>query len=304
MSFPLENCPVCGGSRRDKLCVTRDRHYGISGVFELFRCAGCSLVFLDPMLSEAELTQLYPQDYYSYQDNFQDDRRRQRIKEALGFRGHALEPRSPGPGRILDIGCGSGWFLSHMRNRGWETYGVEVNQQAAKVGRTKAGLNIFPGTLRGANFPSEFFDCIRLNHSFEHVSCPGETLDEIHRIMRPQGEVLIGVPNVASLNASVFRKYWWYLGAPIHPFGYSTRTLSRLLERHRFRVDEVVFNSDFTGILGSFQIWWNRGNGRKSSEGWLIQNPLMKLSCQYIAKLIDAFRMGDAIEITASKMAV
>jgi SAM-dependent methyltransferase len=301
MSFVLKSCPICGEQRHDQIYLTRDRHYGIDGLYRFVRCSGCSLVFLNPMFSDQELSALYPTNYYSYQDNFQQSRWKELIKQILRCRTRTLDPVFSTPGRMLDLGCGSGWFLSSTRDHGWEAYGVEINNAAAELGRTRGGLNIFSGTLQQANFPSDFFDYIRSNHSFEHVSCPGETLDEVYRILRPGGKVLIGVPNIDGLNAKIFRQYWWYLGAPVHPFGYSVRTLSKLLEKHRFHVQKVIYNSDFSGILGSLQIFLNRRNGQKSSEGWLINNPLLKLGCHWIAKIIDNVHMGDAIEITAGK---
>jgi hypothetical protein len=99
----------------------------------------------------------------------------------------------------------------------------------------------------------------------------------------------------------VFRQYWWYLGAPVHTFTYSVKTLSQLLKKHGFGVEKVAYNSDFAGILGSFQIWQNRGNGRRSTEGSAINSPFLRLPCHWVAKFIDLLKMGDAIEITATK---
>ena len=253
------------------------------------------------MYSDEELSGFYPDDYYAYQDNFQRSGWRAIAKDLLRCRIGTLDPEFPTPGRLLDLGCGSGWFMREMRNEGWETYGVEISSSAAELGRRTCGLNIFAGTIRQANFPPEYFDYVRSNHSFEHISCPGETLDEIHRILRPDGKVLIGVPNVASLTARVFRQYWWYLGAPVHPFTYSVTTLSQLLTKHRFGVEKITFNSDYSGIAGSLQIWLNRKSGRKSSDGIAINSSLLKVPCHWAAKFIDVFKLGDAIEITAVK---
>jgi hypothetical protein len=123
--------------------------------------------------------------------------------------------------------------------------------------------------------------------------------------LKPDGKVLIGVPNVESLNARIFGQYWWYLGAPVHTFTYSSKTLSALLTKHGFAVEKLTYNSNFAGILGSFQIWLNHWNGRKSDEGIPINNPVLRLLCHWAARFIDLWRLGDAIEITAvkSKMA-
>ena len=301
MSFELKHCPLCEGDKHEELYLAKDRHYGIPGVYRIVRCAGCSLVFLNPMYSDQELSKLYPSDYYAYQDNFGSSRWKHLAKQILRYRLGTQDPIFPVPGRMLDLGCGAGWFMCGMRDAGWETLGVEINSLAAELGRKTAGLNIFSGTLEQANFPSEWFDYVRSNHSFEHISCPGETLDEIRRVLKPNGKALIGVPNIASLNARIFGPYWWYLGAPVHPFTYSVKTLCGLLRKHCFSAEKITYNSDFAGILGSFQIWLNRGNGRKSAEGITINNPLLRVPCHWAARFIDLWRLGDAVEVTALK---
>jgi SAM-dependent methyltransferase len=301
MSVDLLQCPLCEGENQEQIYIARDRHYGIPGYYRIVRCADCSLVFLNPMYSDGELSAFYPKDYYSYQDNFQHSRWKDIVKTILFCRVGTLDPRFPAPGKMLDLGCGTGWILRRMRECGWETHGVEISREAAELGRKTYGLDIFAGTLSQAAFPADYFDYVRSNHSFEHISCPGETLDEIHRILKNDGKLLIGVPNEESLNSRVFGRYWWYRGAPVHPITYSVITLSKMLSKHHFSVEKIAYNSDYAGILGSLQIWVNRANGRKSTEGALFHNPLLKIVCQWTAKLVDLFGFGDAIEITAMK---
>lgn len=299
---PLTNCPVCEGPRQRSYCKTRDRHYGIAGEYTLVRCDGCRVVFLNPMYSEDELTPLYPQDYYAHNKIIRSGGIKERVKQVLGMRIHTKDPAFSKPGRVLDIGCGSGWFLEEMRDEGWETFGVEINPDGARRGREVAGLDIRTGTLQDANFPSEYFDYVRSNHSFEHISHPNETLSEIHRILKSDGKLMIGVPNIASFNATMFGRYWWYLGAPVHTFNYTPHALSRLLEKQNFVVEKITYNSDYSGVLGSFQIWLNRNTSRKSIEGWAYNQKPLRLVSQWIAKILDVFKTGDAIEVIARKV--
>lgn len=301
MSVELHICPLCEGPRHEQIYLARDRHYGISGLYRIVRCFDCSLVFLNPMYSSEELAPLYPADYYAYRDNVHRSGWKDIFKRILCFRSGTRDPKFAKPGRMLDLGCGSGWYLHHMRGYGWETHGVEINDSAAALGRATWGLDIFSGTLKQAAFPADYFDYIRSNHSFEHIPDPNETLDEVRRILRPDGKILIGVPNIASLNARVFRQYWWYLGAPVHPFNYSVKTLSELLSKHDFRVQNISYNSDYGGIVGSAQIWLNRNTNRKSTEGAVVNSIVMKGLGNWAAKVADRFRVGDAIEITAVK---
>lgn len=269
----------------------------------MVRCDQCSLVFLNPMYSDQELAALYTNDYYAYQNHFHKSRWKEVLKTFVLYRTGTRDPRFSAPGRMLDLGCGSGWAMREMRDRGWETYGVEINRAAAALGSDTMGLNIFAGTLKDARFPSEYFDYVRANHSFEHIASPSETLDEIVRILRPNGKMLIGVPNVSGLNARIFGRYWWYLGAPVHPFSYSEETLAKFLRKHHLSVDQITYNSDYSGILGSVQIWLNRNTTRKSNEGMAINSGPLRLGFQWAAKVLDLCHLGDAIEVVASKSA-
>src|SRR5438132_3212642 len=221
MSRALQSCPLCAGHSLTELCMANDRHYGIAGLYRLDRCLACSLVFLNPMYSDAELSGLYPSDYYAYQDQFRTNRWKQWLKRILGYYVGTRDPHFESPGNLLDLGCGSGWFMHIMRERGWNCFGVEISESASALGRQSKNLQIFSGTLQQASYPSGFFDFIRANHSFEHISCPNETLTELHRILKSQGKLLIAVPNIGSLNARLFNKYWWHLCPPVHTFSYS-----------------------------------------------------------------------------------
>jgi SAM-dependent methyltransferase len=299
----LDHCPGCESTAQRELCVTRDRHYHIRGEYRVVQCKTCELVFLNPMYEDWELAPLYPEDYYAYQDRFQESSgTRQFLKKLLRYEVGTKDPSFDLPGKVLDVGCGSGWFLVQMRDQGWEPHGVEISEAAARIGREQANLPIFCGTLLDADFPKDFFDYVRLNHSFEHMSRPNETLREINRILKPGGRVLIGVPNHAGLTARIFGRYWWYLGVPVHPFNYSATNLTTLLTRIGLQIESLAYNSDFSGVLGSLQIWLNRNNGRKSTEGFLFSALPIRILCHWIAKTLDYCRRGDAIEIVAFKI--
>lgn len=295
---------MCGAVSFHDLYQVPDRHYGISGTYSIVQCRICSLVLLNPLPNEQALVGLYPKNYYSYQNFFENKSwLKQIVKRLCLLQIGTKDPHFSSPGRILDLGCGSGKFLYALREKGWETFGAEINADAAELGRRAANLNIFSGNLREANFPNDYFDYIRSNHSFEHVDNPNETLLELKRILKPEGKMMIGVPNFDSWNSWRFQQYWWYLGAPVHPFNYSMTTLCKMLEKHGFVVERKIYNSDYSGILGSLQIWANRNSGKISTEGALFHNFVLLVLAQRMAKLLDLLKQGDVIEITSRKSA-
>lgn len=296
----LERCPLCDSDDIPELFLARDPHYGINGSYRLARCSHCSLVFLNPMYSDGELAALYPADYYAYHDERGVGKWKARAKKLLGYWQGTKDPNFEEPGLMLDIGCGSGTFLSGMRNRGWSVYGVEINRAAAELAQSR-GLNVFNGVLPKGGFPEESFDYVRASHSFEHITRPHETLDEVYKLLKPDGKFHIAVPNVDSVTAHLFGRNWYHLCAPVHAFHYSAETLERILRMHGFKVTNVVFNSHYAGLLGSAQIWINQKTVRRSFEGRIFNNRGLRVVSGWMERIADWFATGDMIEITAIK---
>jgi SAM-dependent methyltransferase len=299
----ISNCTLCESDRLKTIYKSSDRHYGIKGEYTIDRCENCGLVFLNPMPTEKYLTSLYPDTYYAYQDFY--GKRPSLIKKIyrnflVKIKTH--DPKFATPGRILDIGCGSGQFLYKMKQNGWEVYGVEVSASAANLGNELEQLNIHVGDLTTTKYESGYFDYIRLNHSFEHIGNPHEVLDEINRIIKPNGKLFIGVPNIDSFNAKLFKQYWWYLCPPVHTFNYSVSTLSQMLDKHGFVKEKVVYNGDYAGILGSIQIYLNRKvKSNTTAYGPVLKNKILVVLAHQIARIFNLLKINDVQEIVSSK---
>lgn len=300
MANVLKNCPLCGSVEIAEWLWASDPHYGIAGYHRLVKCGQCALVFLNPMYSDEELKSLYPADYYAYHEEVQVGLWKTRAKKFLGYWQGTKDPEFETPGEMLDVGCGAGSFLASMRARGWSVRGLEINENAARRAQAK-GLDVFCGTLNAARFASGTFDYIRASHSFEHMTRPHEVLDEIHRLLKPDGKLLIAVPNYRSLPAHLFAASWYHLCPPVHAFQYSVISLKRLLKMHNFEVVRVVFNSHYAGLLGSLQIWLNRDTQRRSYEGRTFNSYGLRVLSGWLENFADFLRLGDMIEVTALK---
>lgn len=296
----LTQCPVCSSSAIAHYVSAEDYHYGISGTYATYRCQNCDLVFLNPMPTTNDLATLYPIDYYSYQIPTLPHGPRHILRILMRLERVTLVPDFPKPGTMLDVGCGAGHYLLKMRSLGWTVFGSELSQAAAEIGRS-IGIDIRGGELTEAQFEAEKFDFVRLNHSFEHIYNPHEILAEIKRILKPGGKLFIGVPNASGLWAKIFGKYWWYFGAPVHTYNYSPRNLKILLEETGFSVERIRYYSDYSGLLGSSQIFFTRHKLPRSSSGFLTSSWLLRPFAQAASRLTDAFSQGDCIEVISSK---
>ena len=262
-------CPLCGREGKVIHRGQRDRLFGASGHWNFRRCddRGCGLIWLDPLPSPAELQAAYT-TYYTHAAT---GRPRQgtlkglltemewgywarrygypgghglraqllgRLLAFLPFRrrradGAVRNLRAVPGGRLLDVVCGTGEWLSAMRERGWEAFGVDFDEQATRVAR-QGGVDARCGTLEGQDFPAGFFDAITLSHVIEHVPDPGATLRECGRLLKPGGRLVIYTPNGSSLSHRIFGGNWRGLEPPRHLQVFSMVSLRRILEQAGF----------------------------------------------------------------------
>lgn len=290
-------CPVCGGSERVLLLMARDHHYGNSGDFRLEGCTHCGLGVQAPMPSEAELARFYPDDYPCHQWVGVDRPWLVRLRRWLLCDTLAREPRIERPGRMLDVGCGSGVALVRFRRLGWEAIGVEPDPRAVRTGR-EHGLEIIEGRLEGAGFAEASFDYVRLDHSFEHLRDPLGTLRELRRILRPGGRLFVSVPEFGSTTRRWWGGYWWFLGLPVHTYQYSHRTLPRLLQKEGFEVESVRVRPHLGGTLGSLEIYLNRERGRGAARIDLVGSSILRTLGQWSAALISILGTGEVLDVT------
>ena len=309
--LPLETagpCPVCGETRRSRLYpALRDWLGGAPGTWSFHRCQECGLVLLDPRLSLAGIGQAYA-DYdhhltapapapaadarsrwghvvmrayrrrvYGYPDGLPAWLRalaRLAVPypegaEAVGFSVMYLRP-VPG-GELLDVGCGGGAQLVHMRELGWRVVGVDPDERAVEMATRQHGLDVRRGTLEEQRFPSDRFDAITLSHVIEHVHDPTGLLRECGRLLKRSGRLVVVTPNEASLGHRRLGESWIGLQPPRHLYLFSCTTLGRLAERaglSLLTVRSSVRNAEFAWLLGRGYLKTWPSPGQRPPGGW------------------------------------
>jgi SAM-dependent methyltransferase len=158
-------------------------------------------------------------------------------KRTFELRLKAIEKRIP-PGRILDVGCATGFFLEAAEDRGWSAYGVDVNPHAVELARKQFGDRVIEGTIDDARLARESFDAITMSDALEHVYDPLQTLFRANELLRNGGVVAVITPNISGIASILLRRRWPHLKAE-HQFYFSPRTLSCVFEKAGFRVLSV-----------------------------------------------------------------
>ena len=198
-----------------------DRFHGRSRLYQLVRCASCSLIWLKAPPPPSEMGQHYGEDY---------DRAISKTGQDPGFwtKRRATLLHYVSRGAILDLGCSSGGFLASLRGPEWKLFGIEMSERMAREAEARTGAQVFVGNILDAPFPPESFDAITCFHVFEHVCRPKELLAKGREWLRPGGIFYLEMPNIDSAGARIFRSYWFGLELPRHLFHFSPATLGNL----------------------------------------------------------------------------
>jgi len=235
-------CPICRADAGTLLLESADLFYPGDERFRLVTCGECGHIYQNPRPTEASIDHYYPPDYHPFQTAIEDEPARlRRAERGYGrWRACMAVHRAAGqPGKILDIGCATGIFLDGMRSMGWQTYGVEPSASAAEYARARFRLDVFQGRLERAHIATCIFDVITLWDVFEHVHEPGQILDEIARILRPGGLLILSLPNPDSLEARLLGRDWVGWDLPRHLNLFRPAQLRLLLARRGFVVERI-----------------------------------------------------------------
>jgi SAM-dependent methyltransferase len=138
------------------------------------------------------------------------------------------------PGRVLDVGCGSGEFLARMRGRGWEVWGIEKDAAAAALARN-LGANVVIGDPADASLPHGRFDLITFWHALEHLPDLSLVVRRTADWVKPRGRLAIALPNPGSLEAHFYGPRWVAWDAPRHLYHFRPKDVRTLFEPHGFR---------------------------------------------------------------------
>lgn len=143
--------------------------------------------------------------------------------------------------RLLDVGCSSGALLKSAVQAGIEAEGVEPATKAAGAARA-AGLRVFSGTLAEAQYPAGHFQAVTMMEVIEHLRQPMEVFEDIRRILRPDGMLVVGTGNADSWTVTFMRERWDYFHVGRyggHISFFTPQSLDRLAARCGFRIERI-----------------------------------------------------------------
>ncbi len=249
----LKQCPVCGSQKSDPFLSTKD--FFLSGEeFVISKCGNCGFRFTNPRPEANELGRYYQStDYISHSDTRKGlfASVYQLVRKYTLSRKYALISNYHQNGKILDIGCATGQFLHYMESRGWETAGIEPDEKTRNRAITEFTLNVFPEEQLDV-FEKSSFDVISMWHVLEHVSALDQRMDQLKRLLKPDGTLVIALPNCNAYDARKYGKFWAGYDVPRHLYHFTRSDVEFLFGKYGFKMIRVLpmrFDAFYVSLL-------------------------------------------------------
>ena len=251
--------------------------------FDLYYDQDLDLLITSPQPSPENLGRYYESnDYISHTDS-----KRSLFEKAYHFvKGIALKNKlnlinncSSSKGNLLDIGAGTGDFLFTAKQNGWETIGVEPSEKA-KGNAIGKGIKFSDSTQ---DLESHSFDVITMWHVLEHIPNLEIQIKELKRLVKPNGTIIIAVPNFKSYDAKYYGKFWAAFDVPIHFWHFSKTAIQLLFQKENIKLEKVLpmkFDSFYVSLLSEK---YKKGKMNFVKAIWigLVSNWKAKSSLEY-----------------------
>lgn len=235
----IESCPICEKTTFSDHLICTD-YFATNETFELKKCNSCGFVFTQNFPIERFIGKYYEvPNYISHSDTktgivnyLYHFARNFMLKRKCGL---VVSESKLAKGSILDYGAGTGYFLNTIHQLGWEALGIEKSATGRDFAKKEFSLDLkTPEEL--SLLPGESFDVITLWHVLEHIENLEEVLLQFKHILKPNGVLIVAVPNSESYDADYYKEEWAAYDVPRHLWHFSSKTIELLTQKMGFKL--------------------------------------------------------------------
>ena len=227
----MNTCPWCGAPSEKKYLHVKD-YFLTQEEFDIYSCDNCGLLFTVPRPCPDVIGKYYQsEEYFSHQENkkgfvprIYEFVKSFNIKNKVSIAIDGL-PK----GRLLDIGCGVGDFLFHVKQKEWDIVGIEPSEQARTIAENRLNIKLL-SPEESVKLQDSSFDLITLWHVLEHIDDLKFQTKEITRLLKPGGRLVIALPNFQSFDCQYFKQFWAAWDVPRHLNHFSPKTLQNIFK--------------------------------------------------------------------------
>ncbi len=237
---------------KDKRFLTVKDHSVSKETFGLYRDEILDLVYTHPQPNEANLPKYYDSDdYISHTDGKRSlfEKAYQFVKNiALKNKLNLINSLQKSKGNLLDIGAGTGDFLVVAKENGWQITGIEPSSKAKEIA-IKKGIYFVEDS---STVETNSIDVITMWHVLEHVPNIENQIKELKRLLKPNGTILIAVPNFNSFDAQHYGHHWAAYDVPRHLWHFSKTAIQKLFEKEDMKLVDILpmkFDAFYVSLL-------------------------------------------------------
>lgn len=219
------DCPLCK-SKDFKIIYKTNK-------FQFVRCSECGVLYQNPVPENRFIQNRYDDKYFQYEIENQNNFFQLQLKTLNDCKIEKLISDFKEK-KILDVGCATGLLLNYFKQKKANVYGVEICTQSCRYAYENFGITLYNGTLENARYESNFFDIVHFSHLIEHIPDPLNFMNEIYRITKNGGYILVTTPREDSIWAKIYGIKWRSL-IPDHLILFTRQHLVSLLTISGFK---------------------------------------------------------------------
>lgn len=229
------------GFLEPKIHFTKVKDFSVTGEdFDLFYNEDKTILITSPQPGEVEIDKYYEsENYISHTDGKKNwfEKAYQLVKYfSLKRKINLSNQLCSNKGNILDLGCGTGDFLVTAKKNGWAVLGIEPNTNAKEIA-IKKGIEVLSDI---GELTENQFDLITLWHVLEHLPKLELQLIKYHKLLKPNGLLIVAVPNFKCYSASHYKSYWAAYDVPRHFWHFSQEGIKNLFFKNKFEVIKTL----------------------------------------------------------------
>lgn len=301
-------CPVCESESGFKVAHQFSE-------FKLLDCGRCGFRFIPP-------SDYLPDDYYaSYKDDkaaFEVAKANADLKQGMNLERYKWISKFKSSGRLLDVGAGWGHFVWAGRHTAFQTEGIEPSARNAQFAREHLGAPVRHGSFLDMQ-SAEAYDVVTMWDVLEHINEPATFVQQAFRVLKPDGIVVIKVPDASSPIAKLSGKFWHNIGRE-HVNLFGKTTLPLLLQRCGFETRKIIVTLEpknilvyaiipslkrAFGIKSKSQVAYTNADAQRAfnqiTRGGKLKTFLILKTHAVVIKLSEWLRIGDEMVVVAQK---
>lgn len=217
------------------------------GKYSIFKCLSCGFIYTDPIPSKVQLEEFYKNFDYKNKEIAELTIRKDAMNSLKRIRQYIKNEQV----KLLDIGCGRGFFLDEARKLGWNVYGIDYSENVIDYAIKKLNLDVERTDMFNYH-TKELYDVVSLNQVIEHVSDPDKIIKKCFKLLKKGGILYIATPNIGSISAKVLGSDFDHLIPPEHLGYFDKNLLIRSLKDNDFSVQYLgswSYSVDLAGII-------------------------------------------------------